>query len=102
MMPTVQFRVVKLEHTSSAGDEFKGWLDDGRAINISVTAGELSIEVSNPEKSEGGRLYALHEDPRVIFLKAFDPANWMNGSLSFDELKAHTTGFIAWPEKLTE
>lgn len=101
-MPSVQFRVVKLEHTSAEGDRYEGWLDDGRAIQVAVKAGELSIEVSNPIVADGGLLYLHHDDPREILLKAFDPTNWQNGNLSFEELKAHTIGFIEWPESLTK
>ena len=93
-----EFLVREVEQTTEG--EYNGILSDGRLITATVGTGVLSIEVENPEKNAGGRHYIGHAEPmREIFVKAIAPEDWRRNTLTYAELRDHTSGFIIWPEK---
>lgn len=96
------FRVREVRRIRDGVEERLGLLEDGRRIRAVMAGGVLDIEVANPmvDSQKKRRLYSQHRGKmRTILVKAVAPDDYGKNSISYRALKAHTAGFIIWPEK---
>lgn len=94
------FQVVSVRRNLDRVDERVGELADGRRIRTRISSGVLEVEVANPVvgPQKGRRYYHLHRGKmRTIMMKVI--GGYTKHTLTYAALKAHTRGFIAWPEK---
>ena len=96
------FRVTEVRRIKDGVEERLGTLEDGRRIRATMAGGVLDVEVANPivDAKKKRRLYSRHRGKmRTILVKVVAPDDYGKNTISYRSLKAHTAGFIIWPEK---
>lgn len=102
--PQPIFCVREVRRIRDGVEERVGVLDDGRRIRAIIAGGVLDIEVANPvvDSKKKLRLYNRHRGKmRTILVKVVAPDDYGKNTISYRALKAHTAGYISWPEKET-
>ena len=93
------FQVTRLHRTSEgAPTEWEGITVDNRGIYARYGGGELTVYLGDPD--DGPEL--AEANGRLLLLKVVELDDPNASAMSLAELKAHTAGFITWPEKETE
>jgi len=91
---TVDYRVTKVTRTNAASPaEWIGLTNEGRGVYARYTGGELTIYLGHPD--DGPDL--AEANGRLILLKVVALEDPKAGSMTLDQLRRHTAGFIEWP-----
>ena len=96
-----RFKVITATKVQDGCDEWIGSLEDGRRIRAIVSDGVLEIRVANPIVGpQRQRYYPQHRGKnRTILVKVLECGVSTLRRLSYQALKAHTVGYITWPQR---
>lgn len=93
---SANFQVTRVHRTGESGPtEWEGITTDNRGIYARYGGGELTVYLGDPD--DGPEL--AEANGRLLLLKVVELDDPNAGTMGLAGLKAHTAGFITWPDE---
>lgn len=87
-MPIIVTKVIQT--CGACPSQWEGETADGRFVYARYRSGHMRVDVAaNEQEWTHGRDDCVYEE---------DFGGWLDGYITYDELKAHTAGVLEWPD----